>query len=406
MQDGRVHLLEVGLRWPPEAFLRRKLEGVAGRGAFRVTVASAGARAGETEIPGVELTPLPAISEPRLRSVLQIAMDGLALLVADPGRLGAVLHRTRDRRLLRPYLALARLRPDLVHFEWESVALRFRPLAEVWRCPYVVSCRGSGVNVHPHTATNPLGRGLAATFRRAAAVHCVSEAIIEEATRYGLERGKARLIRPATDTEFFQPPERARPSHDGLRVVAVGSLYWQKGYEYALQAIGALHDRGIAARLEIVGADPPSQMGFKSDRERIRNIIDDLGLADAVCLHGGVAPDELRGHLHRADVLLHASLSEGLPNVVLEAMACGLPVVVTDCGGIREAVTDGVEGFVVPVRRPDEMADALATLWQDPDLRGEMGRAGRARVCAEFTLTRQVESFVRLYDDVAGRASH
>jgi glycosyltransferase involved in cell wall biosynthesis len=83
-------------------------------------------------------------------------------------------------------------------------------------------------------------------------------------------------------------------------------------------------------------------------------------------------------------------------------MACGLPVVVTDCGGMREAVTDGVEGFVVPKRDPAGMARALTRLWGDPSLRDEMGRAGRARVLSDFTLSRETDEFEELYRAVTG----
>ena len=65
-------------------------------------------------------------------------------------------------------------------------------------------------------------------------------------------------------------------------------------------------------------------------------------------------------------------------------MSCGLPVVVTDCGGMKEAVTDGVEGFVVPVRDPEAMADALLQLFKDSELRAKMGKAARQRVIKEF----------------------
>ena len=106
----------------------------------------------------------------------------------------------------------------------------------------------------------------------------------------------------------------------------------------------------------------------------------------------------MRECVQQSDVLLQASLTEGLPNTVLEAMACALPVVVTDCGGIREAVNDGIEGFVCPRRSPEALAEALRTIWLDPERARRMGEAGRARVLAEFTLTQQIDSFVRFYE--------
>ena len=81
-------------------------------------------------------------------------------------------------------------------------------------------------------------------------------------------------------------------------------------------------------------------------------------------------------------------------------MACELPVVVTDAGGTREAVDDGVEGFVVPPREPDRMAAAMENLWHDRGLRQRMGRAGRRRVEAEFALDLQIDRFEQLYRSV------
>jgi glycosyltransferase involved in cell wall biosynthesis len=108
----------------------------------------------------------------------------------------------------------------------------------------------------------------------------------------------------------------------------------------------------------------------------------------------------VRDHLRNADVLLHASLAEGIPNVVLEAMACARPVVVTSAGGTCEAVRDGIEGFVVPPRDPERMVEALKHLWSDPSLRQRMGAAGRERVESEFSLSRQADRFVGFYRDV------
>ena len=115
----------------------------------------------------------------------------------------------------------------------------------------VVSCRGSQVQVAPHNPQRQtLTEGLRATFEKAAAVHCVSEAIKREAEAYGLDPEKAFVIRPAVDAEFFCPSE-SRAWADHLRVVSVGSLIWTKGYEYTLMAVRRLVDQGLDVRLDI-----------------------------------------------------------------------------------------------------------------------------------------------------------
>src|SRR5581483_459125 len=95
---------------------------------------------------------------------------------------------------------------------------------------------------------------------------------------------------------------------------------------------------------------------------------------------------EVARRLRDSDVLLLPSLDEGLPTVVLEAMASALPVVATDCGGVSEAVRDRREGFLVKPRDAAAMAGAMAALWRDPALRERMGRAGRRLASTHFTL--------------------
>jgi glycosyltransferase involved in cell wall biosynthesis len=161
-------------------------------------------------------------------------------------------------------------------------------------------------------------------------------------------------------------------------------------------AVKRLAERDVQVRLEIVGD------GKKAERQRVLYGIRDLGLERTVRLRGPLPPAEVREVLQEADVFLLASVSEGISNAALEAMSCGTPVVTTDCGGMCEAVTDGVEGFVVPVRDPEAMAAALERLAREAELRESMGRAARERAEREFTLERQIGEFVGLYRALAG----
>jgi colanic acid/amylovoran biosynthesis glycosyltransferase len=222
----------------------------------------------------------------------------------------------------------------------------------------------------------------------------VSDAVRDKAVRYGLDPEKTWLIRPAVDPDFFYPS--AVGGEGGpLRVLIVGRLFWTKGHEYALQAIRLLLDRGVGVRLDVIGDGP--------ERDRVVGTVQDLELGDAVELHGRLAQGVIRGHMHGADLLLQPSMVEGIANTVLEAMACGLPVVVTDCDGMREAVTDGRQGLVVPPRNPTAIAHALETLAGDPERRMRMGAAGRERVLSEFSVDDQVDRIVTMYESVVGR---
>jgi len=395
----QVDLLVVGVRWPPETFIQRRLVALAQYG-VRVAVAASATRrqAQRFSLPGVTLVRLPTHNESILFRVFRLASLLLRLTFSLRARksfkflrsdIAGYPARAKLNRALNS-AALLHVEPKVVHFEWNTAAIDYGKLTANWECPQVVSCRGGQVNIRPHVPGNEgLVQGLHQSFQNASAVHCVSLAIQREAGQYGLDPAKSWVIRPAVDPEFFCPSEKRSDSDSMLVVITTGSLIWRKAYEYALLAIRKLVDMGIAVRFDIIGDGP--------ERQRILYTMDDLGLKEHIRLLGQLTPADVRDHLQQADIFLLSSLSEGISNAVLEAMACGLPVVTTDCGGMREAVTDGVEGFVVPVRSPEAIAEALGTLVRNPTLREKLGKAGREKVLKEFTLEQQTEQFLALY---------
>jgi glycosyltransferase involved in cell wall biosynthesis len=151
-----------------------------------------------------------------------------------------------------------------------------------------------------------------------------------------------------------------------------------KGYEFALQALAQVRGAGIDFDYTIIGSDD------ERDLLSVLATVRDLDLGPNVHVRGPLPPDAVLEALRVADVFLLPSLSEGLNTATLEAMAVGLPVVVTDVGGMREAVTDGVEGRVVPPRDPSALAGALLELAADEALRAAMGERGRRRTIEDF----------------------
>jgi colanic acid/amylovoran biosynthesis glycosyltransferase len=393
LKDSRPHLLVAGLIWPPETFVERKLVGLAARG-WRVTAAVNLERGPDPGIPGVRVVRVPPGS-------WRAVWCALVLVVRRPWRVAALLRAARGRRMLRHYLPLASLDPDVAHFEWEKWAVTHHPLAAVWGCPVSMSCHG-GLQVHIHSPVPPRSEVtplLPAAFAAVDAVHCVCGPLRELAVSRGADASRVRMIPSAVDPEWFSPGP-ARPRDGVFRVVVIAWLRWLKGIDLALHAL-SLVDTSV--RLDIYGGDPVSGTHESSQRERLLHAIEEFGLADRVTLHGHVDSEEVRRALRGSDVLLHPSLSEGMPTVMLEAMACALPVVVTDVGGVSEAVTEGVEGIVVPPRDPAAMAAALERLRTDPALRRRMGAAGRRRVQAEFTLEHQLDQFEDLYLGLVSR---
>lgn len=391
-----LRLLVAGLRWPPETFLERLIDGLLQAG-MQVTVATANRPgAGWQQKPGFSWLPTPAWEGNSLWRLLRLAGYLGRALGASPGDLQRLAQHVRQNSSRKEQLTLwqrwapyAGRRWDVLYFPWNSGAIDHLALFDLGM-PVVLSCRGAQINISPHDPRNAcLPQALQQTFEKAVRVHCVSRAIQEEASQFGLDPVKAVVIRPAVDPDFFLPALRPGKSNKTFTIVSTGSLIWRKGYEYALLSIRQLKALGVPVRYQIIGQGPEDQ--------HLRYTIHDLGLEQQVELLGVQPPEAVRARLQVADVFLLCSLSEGISNAALEAMACALPVATTDCGGMREAVSDGVEGFVVPLRQPQAMGQALQMLWRDPALRRQMGARARARVLADFNQNRQIPQFVALF---------
>lgn len=310
------------------------------------------------------------------------------------GKVSGASERVRLRHRFGPFMGR---RWDVMYFPWISSAVEHLPVFEQARA-VVVSCRGTQINVAPHCpARSSMVREYRVCFDRASAVHCVSQAMVESACEMGLERGKAVVIRPAVDPEQFVPRESEPGTDCPLSVSCVGNLAWVKGHEWALMAVRECVDRGLDLRFDLVGDGP--------ERSRVLYTIGDLGLSRHVRWHGKLPVDRVAAIVRNSDVFLQSSISEGISNAVLEAMSCGVPIVTTECGGMREAVRDGVEGIVTEIGNSHAMAEAIWRLGRDRDGRRAMGEAGRRRVINEFNLKGHVDRWVKLLTRVAGHES-
>jgi glycosyltransferase involved in cell wall biosynthesis len=214
------------------------------------------------------------------------------------------------------------------------------------------------------------------------------------------EPGKLVTIYNGVDTGRFKPtaipPEAMRPpvKKEACIIATVGRIEEQKGLLHLLQACGGLKRSGRSFEVRIAG-----EVTDRSYYDRCFEFCRSEGLLDRVRYLGHLPHVEQL--LATADVfVLPSSGAEAFPRVVIEAMASGVPVVVTDAGGSPEAVENGINGFVVPAKVPSVLGEKLTALLQDAALRFEMGQCGRLRAAALFSIEKNHERTVRLYEEV------
>jgi teichuronic acid biosynthesis glycosyltransferase TuaC len=226
-------------------------------------------------------------------------------------------------------------------------------LGKVFRVPVLITLRGMLPLLVRYRLRRPQ---LRYALRKASRIVAVSGSLKEDAVRLGIEPGRVRVIENGIDPELFRPLDRteARRSlglpEDGPLVVSVGTLSPRKGFHLVMEGMTELRSD---LRFAIVGGDGPEG----AMEAELRSLAARLGLEDRVIFAGPRRRAELAAWYSAADVFVLASGHEGCPNVVLEALACGTPVVATPVGNVAELVTEEVG--IVAERKVPELAEAI-----------------------------------------------
>jgi glycosyltransferase involved in cell wall biosynthesis len=312
--------------------------------------------------------------------------EGYRVLLADVGR----LHRARGALALSR--ALKATRTDVLHTHTLAAANALgRTAAGLARVP-VVS------HLHIENTFRAATRPLLSAADNLTARRCAALLAVSEDTRRAYERqgypNRIEVVYNGVDLDGVGPrgvrAELGIPESVPL-IGEIGRLCDVKGQRELIEALVQLPD----ARAVLVGADLERGGAFQVELEREANR---LGVADRVVFAG--AREDARDVLAEVDVLALPSWTEGLPLVVLEAMARHKPVVATPVGGTPEVVLDGETGLLVPPRDPDALAAALKRLLADGELRARMGEAGYRRVAERFSADRMTERVLEIYDEV------
>lgn len=225
-------------------------------------------------------------------------------------------------------------------------------LGEVCDKPVVITARGNDLTLIPRHHLPR--RQILQAAKRAAAIVTVAQALKDEATALGVDPDKITVLRNGVDLDRFRPLDRvairAKMALGGPVWLAVGHLIERKGVHITLAALAKLPD----VTLLIAGDGPEEGM--------LRRLTERLGIGGRVRFLGAIAHDDLCACYNAADAMVLASSREGMPNVVLESLACGTPVVATRVHGTPEVVTSEEAGELMDERSPEALVRAWSAL--------------------------------------------
>jgi len=297
---------------------------------------------------------------------------------------------------------IRKFRPQLLHAHFATeAAAKARELSASCGVPFTFTAHGYDIHRKPPP-------GFRARAMAARAVVTVSEANAEHITQtFGVPRSHLRVVPCGVDTERFCPvSDRSRrgdeadgvigsvnpPPHVGGCIVCVARQVKVKNLGLLLEACAELKQRGVEFRCAMIG-DGPLQGELQAKRNG-------LGLDRVVEMPGALEQGEVLKWWQRAAAGTLTSDNEGMPVSLMEAAACGVPVVATRVGGIPELVVDGKTGLLVPPGDARALADAFERLLTDAALRKKFGAAARRRAVKRFSVAHQVDRLLELWSEI------
>ncbi len=332
---------------------------------------------------------------PRLRQagheVFLFCLSNLGPLASSLQEAGIVVERLglhsywSPRQVLALRKAIERSGADLIHAHgsFANIMTGFACSLPVRR-DYLIHHHTMWEDVHPHRQLLAERRVAHGALR----VVCISQAVARSLWEAGIATPEETVVvLNGIDLERFPlSPFRTHP-----RIVSVGSLTLHKGHRFLLEAVGRLAGRWPGLEVVLVGEGP--------ERPALTKQANRLGLAQWVRFTGALA--DVRRELVSGGIFVLPSVRrEGLGIALLEAMAMGLPVVATRCGGIEEVVT-GESGLLVEPGDVPALAEAIETLLTDPARAERLAEVGRSRVAERFSLEHSVRDLLALYNEIS-----
>jgi len=239
-----------------------------------------------------------------------------------------------------------------------------------YKLPYIVSLRGSDVPGYSERFTflykfiTPIIKKI---WNNAYFVIANSQGLCELALKSAPQKEIGVIYNGIDIVEFF--PDLSKKDKDKFNIICVSRVTPRKGIRFLIQAFDILLKRYDYIRLIIVGDG--------NERVSLENLAQGLGIKDKVVFTGPISHDNVWEYYQKASIFVLPSLNEGMSNTMLEALACGLPLLATDTGGTRELVTDNKNGFIVKMKDFNDLAEKIEKFLLDRSLEEKMGKESR-----------------------------
>lgn len=316
--------------------------------------------------------------------------------------------------LLAPFMCVSSLfnlirlhhkhRFDLIHAQWLLPnGFVAAIIAKIFKVPLVITLHGSDMFV---SKLNPIFKQIAKwTLKQAAVVTSVTPTFLVDLADFGVPEERLCLTLYGVDSDLFIAPsyqqltelrEKLEISENQPVIFALGRIVLKKGFDTLIRALPLIKESGFPSVTLVIG-------GNGTDLGRLKDLVNELGISESVRFLGTVARSAVPTYFHLCDIFAFPAIFDpkgnvdGCPNVILEAMACGKPVVASAISGIPAVVKDGETGVLTIEKDVQHLADALAELLEDTSKRNQFGDAGRQRILNKFTWDKVINQFKDIY---------
>jgi len=292
---------------------------------------------------------------------------------------------------------------DVIHAQWLLPnGFIGAIVCKLCKIPLVITLQGSDIFV---SNLNPIFKGMAKwSLKHAAMVTSVTPTFLPELAVFGVPEKKRCMIPNGVTPNVFSTPSQERITdlretlsipENGLVVFALGRIVLKKGFDVLIHALPLVQQK-VQDVTVIIGGDG-------SDLPRLKKLAEEQEVSNIIRFPGMISRADVPIYFHLCDLFVLPAIFDpkgnvdGCPNVILEAMTCGKPVVSSEISGIPIVVKDGETGLLVGEKNVDALATAIISLLENPAKREQFGRAGQQHIQQALTWTKMIEQYISIY---------